>query len=324
MPCFDEEEVLAETHRQLVLALEGSADALELVYVDDGSQDATLDILRDLQRADRRVRVIALSRNFGQETALVAGLAHAAGDAVAIIDADLQDPPEVILEMLRHWQSGTNVAYGVRAEREGETVFKRWTAGAFYRLLERLADTAIPLDTGNFRLMDRTAVDALLAMPERNRFMRGLVAWTGFRQVPVPFLRAPRAAGKTKYPLRMMLRLALDALLSFSKTPLRLALWLGLAAIALALMGGIYAAVARLLADVWIGSGALLLIAALFLGGIQLVFLGVLGEYMARIYSEVQRRPLYFVQEKLGFTSVDEPSPLELADQARTQHIRRA
>ena len=324
MPCFDEEEVLAETHRRLVLALEGSVSAFELVYVDDGSQDATLDILRDLQRADQRVRVIVLSRNFGQETALTAGLANAAGDAVAIIDADLQDPPEVLLEMLRHWQSGTDVAYGVRAEREGETVFKRWTAGAFYRLLERLADTAIPLDTGNFRLMDRKAVDALLAMPERNRFMRGLVAWTGFRQVPVSFQRAPRAAGKTKYPLRMMLRLAFDALLSFSKTPLRLALWLGLAAIALALMGGVYAVAVQLLGDAWIGSGALLLVAALFLGGIQLVFLGVLGEYVARIYGEVRRRPLYFVREKLGFASADEPSPPELAAPARTQHIRRA
>ena len=305
VPCFNEEEAIAETHRQLVATLE-DAVPIELIYVDDGSQDATLDILRDLQRVDERVRVVVLSRNFGTEAALLAGLAHAAGDAAAIVDADLQDPPEVVLEMLQHWQDGADVAYGLRTEREGETVFKHWTAAAFYRLLGRLADASVPVDAGNFRLMGRIAVDALLAMPEQHRFTRGLVAWSGFRQEPVPFRRPQRAAGETKYRLRIMLRLAFDGLLSFSMAPLRLALWLGLLAAALGMLGVVYALAERLLAGVWLGGEAWLLLAMLLLGGVQLAFIGVLGEYIGRIYGEAKRRPLYFVQEKLGFRSAEE------------------
>lgn len=309
VPCFNEEEAIAETHRQLVATL-GDAVPIELIYVDDGSQDATLDILRDLQRADDRVRVVVLSRNFGKEAALLAGLANAAGDAATIVDADLQDPPEVVLEMLRRWQNGVDVAYGLRTEREGETAFKHWTAALFYRLLGKLADTAVPMDAGDFRLMDRVAVDALLAMPEQHRFARGLVAWSGFRQEPVPFRRPQRTAGETKYPLRVMLRLALDGLLSFSTAPLRLALWLGLFAVALGLLGIVYALAERLLAGVWLGSEAWLLLAMLLLAGVQLAFIGVLGEYIGRIYAEAKRRPLYLVQEKLGFPSVPADEPI--------------
>ena len=319
IPCFNEEPILAEAHRRLALALEGCAPALELIYVDDGSRDGTLDVLRGLQRDDDRVRVVVLSRNFGQETALTAGLANAAGDAVALIDADMQDPPETLAEMLRQWRDGADVAYGLRTRREGETVFKRWTAAAFYRLLGRLAETDVPLDTGNFRLMDRRVVDALLAMPERYRFTRGLVAWMGFRQVAVPFLREPRAGGETKYPLRALLRLAIDGLLSFSNAPLRLAFWLGLLAAVLALLGVVYVVAMRLFAGVWADGGMLLLIAVLFLGGIQLVFIGVLGEYVGRIDGEVRRRPLYFVRERLGFASVKESSETEPADAGRNQ-----
>ncbi len=301
VPCFDEEAVIRETHRRLVTVLDAvPALDFEIVYVDDGSRDGTLDILRGLQGADPRVRVIALSRNFGHQVALTAGLAEAAGAVVAVIDADLQDPPEVIPEMLERWRRGVDVAYGVRDERAGETAFKRWTAKAFYRLLNRVVDIAIPLDTGDFRLMDRRVVDAFLAMPERDRFVRGMVAWVGFRQEPVRYRRAARAAGETKYPLRKMLRFAADGVLSFSLAPLRLATWLGFLVAGLALCGIVYAFVVRLATDSWVSGWALLFIAILFLGGVQLVLVGVLGEYLGRVYAEVKRRPLYLVRERLG------------------------
>ena len=304
VPCFNEEEVLPETHRRLVDVLEGiPAHAFELIYVDDGSRDATLDILRGFQQADSRVRVVVLSRNFGQQMALTAGLESTSGEAVVVIDADLQDPPEVIIEMLDRWRQGVEIAYGVRTKRDGETIFKRSTSSIFYRLLRRIADIDIPLDTGEFRLMDRVAVDAVVAMPERDRFTRGLVAWTGFRQEPVHFNREVRAAGETKWPLRDMLSVAIDSFLSFSLAPARLATWLGLLSTGLALSGVIYALILRFLTNVWIFSWALLFIAVLFLGGIQLVLLGVLGEYVGRIYGEVKRRPLYLVKERLGFAS---------------------
>ena len=252
-PCFNEEAVLRETHRRLVATLEAVPELdFELVYIDDGSRDATLNVLRELQHADVRVRVLALSRNFGHQMAVTAGLAEAAGDAVVVIDADLQDPPEVIPEMLDLWRKGADVAYGVRTKRDGETRFKRWTASAFYRLLARLTDISIPLDTGDFRLMDRTVVNAFLAMPERDRFVRGMVAWTGFRQEPVPYRRAARVAGETGWPLGNMLRFATDGLVSFSLLPLRLATWLGLLAAGLALSGIVYALVLRLCTAVWV------------------------------------------------------------------------
>ena len=302
VPCFNEEAILRETHRRLVATLEAVPDLdFELVYIDDGSHDATLNVLRELQHADARVRVLALSRNFGQQMAVTAGLQCAAGDAVVVIDADLQDPPEVIPEMLDRWRKGADVAYGVRTKRDGETRFKRWTASAFYRLLARLTDISIPLDTGDFRLMDRAVVNAFLAMPERDRFVRGMVAWLGFRQEPVPYRRAARVAGETGWPLRNMLRLATDGLVSFSLLPLRLATWLGLLAAGLALSGIVYALVLRLCTAVWVSGWTSLLIAVLFLGGVQLLMLGLLGEYVGRIYGEVKHRPLYLVEERLGF-----------------------
>lgn len=304
VPCFNEEAVIRETHRQLVSTLEQVPELdLELVYVDDGSRDGTLDLLRDIQRTDSRVRVLVLSRNFGHQIAVTAGIQGTQGDAVVVIDADLQDPPAIILDMLNRWRRGADVAYGVRTQREGETAFKRWTAKAFYRILGRLTDTAIPLDTGDFRLMDRKVVNAFLAMPERDRFVRGMVAWAGFRQEPVPFQRAARAAGETKYPLKKMLRFAIDGILSFSMVPLRLATYIGFFASGLALLGIGYAFALRLLTDVWIAGWTLLLIAILFLGGVQLVLIGIFGEYLGRIYGEVKRRPLYLVAERLGFTS---------------------
>ena len=302
VPCLDEEAVIRETHRRLVAALEGAAELdFEIIYVDDGSGDATPDILRELQASSRRVRVVALSRNFGHQTAITAGLAEAGGDIVDVIDADLQDPPEIVPKMVALWRAGVDVAYGMRSEREGETAFKRWTAGAFYRLIDRLSGVSIPLDTGAFRLMDRKVVDAFLAMPERDRFVRGMVAWAGFRQEPVHYRRAARAAGETKYPLRKMLRFAADALFSFSLAPLRLAIWMGFLATGLALLGVVWVLTVRLTTDEWVAGWATLLVVVLFLGGVQLVLIGILGEYVGRIYGEVKRCPLYFVKERLGF-----------------------
>jgi polyisoprenyl-phosphate glycosyltransferase len=304
IPSFNEEAVIQTTHRRLVEALERIPKLdLELVFVDDGSRDRTLEKLRDLQCADRRVRVISFSRNFGHQVAVTAGLEHATGDAVVLIDADLQDPPEVIEEMVLRWRRGADVAYGVRAERVGETAFKLWTAKAFYRLINRVSDIPIPLDTGDFRLMDRAVVDALLSMPERDRFVRGMVAWLGFRQDAVMYNRAARLAGETKYPLTKMLRFALDGILSFSVAPLRIAIWMGLITAGVAVLGFVYALLMRLLTDIWVPGWTLLFIACSTIGGIQLLFLGVLGEYIGRIYGEAKRRPLYVVRERLGFAS---------------------
>ena len=306
VPCFDEDAVILETHRRLAAVLEQAPDVdSEVVYVDDGSGDRTLDLLRSLQRDDPRVRVLALARNFGQEIAITAGLQHARGDAVVVFDADLQDPPEVVLEMLGRWREGVDVAYGVRILREGESVFKLWTAHAFYAVIARISEVSIPRDTGCFRLMDRAVVDAVLAMPERDRFLRGMVAWTGFRQEPVSFRRAARFAGRTKWRLKDMLGLAADGLLSFSFAPLRLATWFGFLAAGLALSGIGYAVAARIFFDARVGGWAALFLAVLFLGGAQLVAAGVIGEYLVRIYGEVKRRPLYLVRERLGFPAAE-------------------
>ena len=222
---------------------------------------------------------------------MTAGLEHAGGDVVAVIDADLQDPPEAIADMVDRWRGGVDVAYGVRSSRRGESASKRALSRAYYRLMNRLSEVPVPLDTGDFRLMDRRVVDALLTMPEQSRYVRGMVAWTGFRQEPVYFDRAPRLAGRTKYSLGRMVRLATDGILSFSVIPLRLATYLGFAASALALIGIVYALVLRLLTDVWVTGWTLLFIAMLFLGGVQLLVLGVIGEYLGRAYGELKRRP---------------------------------
>jgi dolichol-phosphate mannosyltransferase len=302
VPCFNEEAVLEETHRRLTLLFERLDDLdYEIIYVDDGSRDRTPEILLQLQDGDPHIRVLRFSRNFGHQVAVSAGVEHAAGDATVVIDADLQDPPETIPEMVRLWREGYHVAYGQRTDRPGETRFKRWTATAFYRIINRLTDTDIPVDTGDFRLMDRKVVDALKAMPERDRFVRGMVSWAGFRQVPVPYARAERYAGETKYPLRKMLHFALDGIASFSVAPLTVATWVGFAASALALAGIIYALSLRLFTRIWVPGWTAIFIAVLFIGGVQLISLGIIGEYIGRIYGESKRRPLYLLQERLGF-----------------------
>ena len=302
IPCFNEEAVLEETHQRLTSVLEQLEHiSFELIYVDDGSRDQTAKLLHELQASDARVRAILLSRNFGHQVAVTAGLEHATGDAVVIIDADLQDPPEVILEMVARWRDGYHVVYGMRTEREGETAFKLWTAKIFYRLLNRVSKIKIPLDVGDFRLMDRQVVEALLLMPERDRFLRGMVSWVGFRQVAVLYHRAPRFAGESKYPLLKMLRFAVDGVLSFSFAPLRMAIWMGFMAMALAIGGIIWAVFERFTSNNWVRGWASTFVAILFLGGVQLISLGIIGEYIGRIYGEVKQRPLYLVQERLGF-----------------------
>ena len=309
VPCCNEEAVLPETHRRLVAALERVPGLdFELLYVDDGSRDGTLTLLRELQGADARVRVVALSRNFGNQAALTAGVQHAAGDVVVLMDADLQHPPEVIPEMLDLWRRGAEVAYGVRDRRDGEARFRRWTAYAFYRLFDRLSEVRVPVDAGDFRLMDRAVVDAFLAMPERDRFARGMVAWTGFRQEAVSFRGAARAAGKSQWRFRALLALATDAIVSFSVAPLRLATWFGLLSAGLALAGVVQAVAVRFSTGAGVSGWTALLITVLFIGGAQLVFLGVLGEYVGRIYGEVKRRPLYVIKERLGFAPDDPPA----------------
>jgi polyisoprenyl-phosphate glycosyltransferase len=303
VPCANEEAVLRETNLRLIATLEEISPNFEILYVDDGSTDSTPDLLREMQLHDSRIRAIRFSRNFGHQIAITAGVEHARGDAVVIIDADLQDPPEVIREFLQKWLDGYDVVYGVRTEREGETAFKRWTAKIFYRLMGRLSDTAIPLDTGDFRLMDRTVVDALVAMPERDRFVRGMVTWLGFSQVAVPYRREPRLAGATKFSLFKMIRFATDGIVSFSILPLRLATWMGFAASGVALVEIGLALFARFFATGLVKGWTSTVIAVWFVGGVQLICMGIIGEYVGRIYGESKRRPLYVVRERIGFES---------------------
>ena len=314
VPCLNEEEVLRDTNRRLVALLEQLPQSFEILYVDDGSTDGTPAILRELQVGDERIRVVRFSRNFGHQMAITAGLEHASGDAVAIIDADLQDPPEVIADFVAKWMDGFDVVYGVRTEREGETAFKLWTAKLFYRFIGKLSDTEIPLDTGDFRLMGRRVVDALLAMPERDRFVRGMVSWLGFSQAAVPYHRAARAAGVTKFSFFKMVKFATDGIVSFSILPLRLATWVGFAASGIALLGVVITVVERLMGVEGLVKGwASVLVAILFIGGVQLICMGIIGEYIGRIYGESKRRPLYVVRERMGF---------EAAPQARAELVR--
>jgi glycosyltransferase involved in cell wall biosynthesis len=302
VPCLNEEEALRGTQVRLSSTLEQIRTNFEIIYVDDGSTDATPEVLRELQADDSRVRVVRFSRNFGHQMAITAGLEHAAGDAVVIIDADLQDPPETIVDFFRKWQEGYDVVYGVRTEREGETAFKLWTAKLFYRFMTRLSDTQIPLDTGDFRLMDRRVLNVLLGMPERDRFVRGMVSWLGFSQVAVPYRREARIAGVTKFSFFKMLRFALDGIFSFSIVPLRVATWTGFITSFLAILGIVMVSLEHFLGVEGLVKGwTSTMFAVLFIGGVQLICMGIIGEYIGRIYGESKHRPLYVVREILGF-----------------------
>lgn len=297
VPCFNEAESLDVFFEKITEVLESRSEfKYEIIFIDDGSFDSTPAILSKIECLDPSVRVLSLSRNFGHQIAVTAGLDHAVGDAVVLIDADLQDPPEVILEMLEKWEDGCQVAYGVRTERAGETRFKLFTAKVFYRLINKLSDVDIPLDTGDFRLMDRLVVDALKNMPEKDRFIRGMVAWVGLKQEPVFYERDKRFAGSTNYPFTKMVNFALDAMLSFSIRPLQFATLIGFLIACGSILGIFYSIIMRLFGDAWVPGWTLLFIATLFLGGVQLMFLGLIGEYLGRVYGEVKRRPLYLLK----------------------------
>ncbi len=283
--------------RQVLDALDGT---WEMVLVDDGSRDGSREAMRRLCEADPRVRALILSRNFGHQIAITAGLDYARGDAVVVIDSDLQDPPEVIGEMVARWREGYQVVFGQRVARAGETWFKRVTAAAFYRLIRRIANVDIPVDTGDFRLMDRVAADALRSMREHHRFVRGMAAWIGYRTTSVTYARDARHHGETKYPFRKMARLAIDGITNFSYLPLQLATFAGFAVAGASLVGVLAAVVVRVFLGHELTGQATTLVSVLFLGGIQLIFLGIIGEYLGRIYDEVKGRPLYLLDTSMN------------------------
>lgn len=295
IPMYNEKEVIAETYRRLSAALVPIGVDYELIFVNDGSRDGTYDVLLSVAGEDRHVRVIDFARNFGHQMAVRAGLARSAGDAVVIIDADLQDPPEIICGMLDKWREGYDVVYGQRVSREGETAFKKFTAFAFYRVLRALSGVDIPADTGDFRLIDRKVVEAILSMKEHGTFLRGMVSWVGFSQCAFPFRRAERFAGETKYPLKKMLKLALDGIFSFSTTPIRFLL---LGGAGLGVCGILYWLLTLIFS--W-GSTHVLLSAGSMLTGILLCGMYILGEYIGRIYEETMDRPLYLIARTYGF-----------------------
>jgi dolichol-phosphate mannosyltransferase len=295
-PIHNEAETITELHRRLTGALAELGD-YEIVLVDDGSTDRSWEQMRALAPSDPHLRLLRLSRNFGHQAALTAGLDAASGDAVILIDADLQDPPEVISTLVAKWREGFDVVYGLRTRRQGETRFKRWTASAFYRLLGGMTRVEIPADAGDFRLLSRRAVDALARMPERARFLRGMTSWLGFEQVGVHYERDPRYAGETKYPLRRMVGFALDAITSFSTTPIRIVTGLGflLVVFCAAVFG--WVVYIKIFTSTAVPGWTSVLAVVLLLGGMQLVALGIIGQYVGRIFEEAKQRPLYLVGE---------------------------
>jgi dolichol-phosphate mannosyltransferase len=315
-PIYNEETVIPALLARLEAVIAGlqsgpdgprGADAVEVIFVNDGSRDRSFDLLVEEARHRPWMRVLSFSRNFGHQIAVTAGMEHARGQAVVIMDADLQDPPELLPEMLRLWREGYDVVYAVRTQRAGETRFKKITAAVFYRFLRRLTAVEIPADTGDFRLMDRKVVDALNTMREHHRFLRGMAAWVGFRQVGLPYKRDARVAGQTKYPLRKMVKLAMDAVCSFSHAPLKLATNLGWSIALLAILYGLIVLVRRLFFGVGVPGWASIVVVLSLLSGVQLITLGLIGEYIGRIYDEVKRRPLYLVAERIGFDAPPVP-----------------
>lgn len=306
VPCYNEEEGIAACHARLTAVLDGMGEAYEIIYVDDGSKDRTADRLRSLHAGDPHVVVLRLSRNFGHQAAVSAGLSATRGQATVLIDSDLQDPPELIPKMVALWRQGYQVVYGVRSSREGETNFKLWTAKLFYKIINRLSDIEIPLDTGDFRLIDRCVVEAFRQMPERHRLLRGMSSWIGFSQVGISYDRASRLVGETKYPLNKMVSLALDGIVSFSTVPLRLVTGIGFFSAGVAFLGIVYSALVRLFTHSWVRGWAISFIGMLFMSGVQLLCLGILGEYIGRIYTESKQRPLFLLREVLQPPPVSE------------------
>ncbi len=298
VPVFNEQEVMPESFRRTKAAMDMLGYAYEIIYIDDGSRDNTWEILRDIAGKNSEVTALRFSRNFGHQLAVTAGMDAAEGDAVIIMDADLQDPPEVIADMVRAWEQGADIAYGKRTKRHGETAMKKFTAWCYYRLLSSMSAYPIPLDTGDFRLLDKAVADKFRELREHNRFLRGMSAWMGYKAVPVEYVRHERAAGKTKYSLRKMLKLAADGIFGFSTKPLSMLTYMGIGVLLAALIGMVITAVCAVAADApgWLWG----LWALVALDGIILLCMGVQGEYIQRIYDEVQGRPLYVIKEKIN------------------------
>ena len=300
VPAYNEAEVIAVTCSRLQKVMNNLDVPYELIFVNDGSRDETILRLSELSARHPEVKVLDFSRNFGHQVAVTAGIDYAAGDVVVLIDADLQDPPELIADFLDKWREGYDVVYAVRSERKGESWFKKATAKWFYRLLNRMTDVDIPVDTGDFRLMSRPVVDSLKQIPERHRFIRGLVAWVGFHQIGIPYVRANRYAGTSKYPLKKMIKFSLDGITSFSFKPLQFATKLGFVVALVGFLLAIVIVCEKLFTRFTVQGWTSIMVVVLFLGGIQLIMLGVLGEYVGRIYDEVRGRPLYIVRKTIN------------------------
>ena len=313
VPVYNEQEVLPEFHRRVCAVLATLDMNCQLIYVNDGSTDATLDVIHALDAQAARVQLVDLSRNFGKEIALTAGLDHADSDAVVVIDADLQDPPELIPELIEHWLDGYDVVYGVRTQRDGEGAFKRATAFLFYRVIQKMSRVAIPEDTGDFRLLSRRAVDAIKQLREQHRFMKGLFAWIGYPQKAVPYRRAGRFAGTTKFNYWKLWNFALEGITSFTGGPLKVATYAGLVSALGALSYGAYFAVRTLLLGNPVPGYPSLVVIVLFLGGVQLLSIGIIGEYLARMFDESKKRPLYFLKSGRGTQPFRRATPAAVA-----------
>ncbi|AKX95215.1 glycosyl transferase [Moorella thermoacetica] len=298
IPVYNEEDVIRETYRRLTLVMQSLGEPYELLFVNDGSEDRTAEIIEVLAETDDSVRLLNFSRNFGHQIAITAGMDYARGDAIVIIDADLQDPPELIPRMIEKWQEGYEVVYARRVQRKGETLFKKWTASLFYRTLRMMTEVDIPLDTGDFRLIDRKVCDVMHSIREKSRFIRGLISWIGFRQAAIEYIREERFAGKTKYPLKKMLRLAIDGITSFSHKPLKLATYLGLALSLPSFAYLVFSLGLKIFTASTISGGRWLFTLLLLLNGVNFILLGILGEYIGRIYDETKDRPLYILRNK--------------------------
>ena len=303
IPIYNEEQVIWEMYKRILKVLSKIDMEYEIILVDDGSIDRTLELAKEICSKDNSVRLISFSRNFGHQFAITAGMDWSSGEAIVVIDADLQDPPEIIPQMVEKWRSGYHVVYGVRDKRNGENWFKLFTAATFYRILKRITSIDIPVDTGDFRLIDRTVLDYFRPMRERARFVRGMISWVGFKQGEVKYTRNERYAGKTKYPFHKMVKFAIDGILSFSQTPLRIASIFGFISSFISFFFLLYGIIIKLFFPIYAVPGwTSIFTGILFLGGIQLICLGVLGEYIGRIYEETKNRPLYVVNEKVNFT----------------------